>query len=75
MQYFPDFFDFSGMTRTGLGRAIGNAVPARAGYVVALPLLIVALETETKGLPEVKSQSQANNGIIGIQVAEMSGVQ
>ena len=28
----------------GLVRAIGNAVPARAGYVVALPLLIATLE-------------------------------
>lgn len=44
VQYFPDFFDFGGMTRTDLGRAIGNAVPARAGYVVALPLLIAVLE-------------------------------
>lgn len=44
VQYFPDFFDFGGMTRMGLVRAIGNAVPARAGYVVALPLLIAALE-------------------------------
>ncbi|MBR5549415.1 MAG: hypothetical protein IKU71_06765, partial [Kiritimatiellae bacterium] len=31
-------------TRMGLVWAIGNAVPARAGYVVALPLLIAALE-------------------------------
>ena len=44
VQYFPDFFDFGGMTRGGMVRAIGNAVPARAGYVVALPLLIAALE-------------------------------
>lgn len=44
VQYFPDFFDFGGMTRSGLVRAIGNAVPPRAGYVVALPLLIAALE-------------------------------
>lgn len=44
VQYFPDFFNFGGMTRTDLGRAIGNAVPARAGYVVALPLLIAVLE-------------------------------
>ena len=44
VQYFPDFFDFGGMTRMGLVRAIGNAVPARAGYVVALPLLIATLE-------------------------------
>lgn len=46
VQYFPDFFDFGGMNRMGLVRAIGNAVPARAGYVVALPLLIAALEHE-----------------------------
>ena len=44
IQFFPDFFDFGGMTRTGLVQAIGNAVPARAGYVVALPLLIAAME-------------------------------
>ena len=52
VQYFPDFFDFGGMTRSGLVRAIGNAVPARAGYVVALPLLIAVLETEAELLPE-----------------------
>ena len=52
VQYFPDFFDFGGMTRSGLVRAIGNAVPARAGYVVALPLLIAVLETEAERLPE-----------------------
>lgn len=46
VQFFPDFFDFRGMTRMGLVKAIGNAVPARAGYVVALPLLIAALEVE-----------------------------
>lgn len=48
VQYFPDFFDFGGMTRTGLVRAIGNAVPARAGYVVALPLLIAVLENDSE---------------------------
>lgn len=47
IQYFPDFFDFGGMTRTGLARAIGNAVPPRAGYVVALPLLLAVLEGQT----------------------------
>ncbi|MBR4353976.1 MAG: DNA cytosine methyltransferase [Kiritimatiellae bacterium] len=46
IQYFPDFFDFGNLGRTELVRAIGNAVPARAGYVVALPLLIAALENE-----------------------------
>ena len=44
VQYFPDFFDFGELNRMGLVRAIGNAVPPRAGYVVALPLLIAALE-------------------------------
>ena len=37
-------FDFSELGRTALVRAIGNAVPPKAGYVVALPLLIAALE-------------------------------
>lgn len=46
VQYFPDFFDFGGLKRTALATAIGNAVPARAGYVVALPLLLAALERE-----------------------------
>lgn len=44
IQYFPDFFDFNNATRMGLVRAIGNAVPAKAGYVLALPLLMAALE-------------------------------
>ncbi len=44
VQFFPDFFDFSELGRTALVRAIGNAVPPKAGYVVALPLLIAALE-------------------------------
>ncbi len=44
IQFFPDFFDFGGVNRMGLVRAIGNAVPARAGYVLALPLLIAAME-------------------------------
>ena len=57
VQYFPDFFDFGGMTRMGLVRAIGNAVPARAGYVVALPLLIAALE---KGLDCGNDREQDN---------------
>lgn len=46
VQYFPDFFDFNNANRMGLVRAIGNAVPAKAGYVVALPMLIAALEHE-----------------------------
>ena len=44
IQFFPDFFDFGDRARTDLIQAIGNAVPPRAGYVVALPLLIAALE-------------------------------
>lgn len=46
VQFFPDFFDFGELNRMGLVHAIGNAVPPRAGYVVALPLLIAALEQE-----------------------------
>ena len=63
IQYFPDFFDFGGMTRTGLVHAIGNAVPARAGYVVALPLLIAALENggdeenDTQEVPDGSNES------------------
>lgn len=63
IQYFPDFFDFSGMTRTGLVKAIGNAVPARAGYVVALPLLIAVLENDgdeendTQEVPDGSNES------------------
>lgn len=49
VQYFPDFFDFNNATRMGLVRAIGNAVPAKAGYVLALPLLIAALEHPADG--------------------------
>lgn len=56
VQYFPDFFDFGGMTRTGLAHAIGNAVPPRAGYVVALPLLIAALEAQSQKAKEQKTQ-------------------
>ena len=43
VQYFPDFFNFGNLSRAALARAIGNAVPARAGYVLALPLLASAL--------------------------------
>lgn len=46
IQYFPDFFDFSNMGRTGMALAIGNAVPARAGYILAIPLLRAAFEDE-----------------------------
>ncbi len=46
VQYFPDFFDFGSLSVTAIRKAIGNAVPARAGYVVALPLLLGTLEAE-----------------------------
>lgn len=42
VQFFPDFFDFSGILRRELQQAIGNAVPAKAGFVVALPLFAAA---------------------------------
>lgn len=42
VQFFPDFFDFRGILRRELQQAIGNAVPAKAGFVVALPLFAVA---------------------------------
>lgn len=44
VQFFPDFFDFADIKRRELQQAIGNAVPAKAGYVVALPLLQVSVE-------------------------------
>ena len=44
VQFFPDFFDFSGVLRRELQQVIGNAVPSKAGYVVALPLLKAAIE-------------------------------
>lgn len=56
VQFFPDFFDFSGLRPAQLQRAIGNAVPAKAGYVLALPLLKSALEAEAS------PDTQANNG-------------
>ena len=46
VQYFPDFFDFGKLSTTAVRKAIGNAVPSRAGYVVSLPLLLGALEAE-----------------------------
>ena len=62
VQYFPDFFDFGGMTRTDMVRAIGNAVPARAGYVVALPLLIAALEhDDNQGVDDKCNESSLPN--------------
>ena len=60
------------MTRTGLVRAIGNAVPARAGYVVALPLLIAVLENVAEDLPQTKSQSKAADNNVGDKIAEIS---
>ena len=44
VQFFPDFFDFSKIKRRELQMVIGNAVPAKAGYVIALPLLRAAVE-------------------------------
>lgn len=38
VQFFPDFFNFKGVLRRELQQSIGNAVPAKAGFVVALPL-------------------------------------
>lgn len=39
LQYFPDFFDFSSVTkRSELARLIGNAVPMKLSYVIALEL-------------------------------------
>ena len=40
LQFFPDFFDFSGVGKRGeLATMIGNAVPSKLSYVVALELL------------------------------------
>lgn len=40
LQYFPDFFDFSGVPyRSALAQMIGNAVPMKLSYVFALALL------------------------------------
>ena len=44
VQFFPDFFEFGGIKRRELQQAIGNAVPAKAGYVVSLPLLQATVE-------------------------------
>lgn len=44
VQFFPDFFDFGRIKRRELQQAIGNAVPAKAGYVVSLPLLQATVE-------------------------------
>lgn len=40
VQFFPDFFQFNNVKRRELQQIIGNAVPSKAGFVVALPLLI-----------------------------------
>lgn len=44
VQFFPDFFDFSGVLRRELQQVIGNAVPSKAGFAVALPLFRLAIE-------------------------------
>lgn len=46
VQFFPDFFDFKGTLRRELQQSIGNAVPAKAGFVVALPLFAAACMAE-----------------------------
>lgn len=38
VQFFPDFFDFGEMTRGSYQRMIGNAVPPKMAYAVALEL-------------------------------------
>lgn len=48
VQFFPDFFDFGNFRPTQLQRAIGNAVPSKAGYVVSLPLLMEALTADAR---------------------------
>jgi DNA (cytosine-5)-methyltransferase 1 len=39
LQFFPDFFDFGTTNRKGYARQIGNAVPSKLAYVIALELL------------------------------------
>jgi DNA (cytosine-5)-methyltransferase 1 len=39
VQFFPDFFEFGVKYRRTLQRMIGNAVPPKMAYVVALDLL------------------------------------
>ena len=46
VQFFPDFFDFKGVLRRELQQVIGNAVPSKAGFVVALPLFVAACLTK-----------------------------
>lgn len=62
VQYFPDFFDFCGIGRTGLATMIGNAVPSRAGYVVAMPLLLAAMEKNVDAVPSPQGQETVEEG-------------
>jgi DNA (cytosine-5)-methyltransferase 1 len=39
LQFIPDFFDFGQVGRTQVARMIGNAVPPKLSYVLALALL------------------------------------
>jgi DNA (cytosine-5)-methyltransferase 1 len=39
LQFFPDFFQFGSAPRRTLQRMIGNAVPSKMAYIVALDLL------------------------------------
>jgi len=39
VQFFPDFFKFGTTSRADLHRSIGNAVPPKLGFVVAVSLL------------------------------------
>jgi DNA (cytosine-5)-methyltransferase 1 len=39
IQYFPDFFQFPVKSRTLVQKVIGNAIPSRLGYTLALHLL------------------------------------
>ena len=39
LQFFPDFFDFGERKRTAYAKMIGNAVPPKMAYVLALELL------------------------------------
>jgi DNA (cytosine-5)-methyltransferase 1 len=38
LQFFPDFFDFGMTNRKGYAKMIGNAVPSKLAYVLALEL-------------------------------------
>ena len=39
LQFIPDFFDFGETRRTALAELIGNGVPPKLTYVLALELL------------------------------------